>query len=226
MELISVFEIILRLVVAMILGAAVGFERERNEWAAGLRTHTLVSVGSALAMIVSTYGYSDVLGVEGFDVDPSRVAAQVISGVGFLGAGTILFLKQEVVKGLTTAAALWSIAAVGLACGGGMYVAAIAATFLMLFVLAGVKWLERRFLNREPVRTMSVKISAESELSVMDIETILARYNIEVRKIAIKASANGGREIVVVFSKFNSRNTLMKMMNEVYRMAGVDEVDL
>ena len=106
------WDLTLRLLIAAALGSVIGIERERLAWAAGLRTHMLVSVGSCLAMIVSAYGFSGVLG-RNVVLDPSRVAAQVISGVGFLGAGSII-LRNEVVKGLTTAASLWAVAAVGL----------------------------------------------------------------------------------------------------------------
>lgn len=116
--MISTTELIIRLAAATLLGSIVGLERQKHEWAAGLRTHMLVCLGSALVMIVSTYGFQDVVGHNGISLDPSRVAAQVVSGIGFLGAGTILFLRQEVVRGLTTAAGLWTVAAIGLACGG------------------------------------------------------------------------------------------------------------
>ena len=120
------FELISRLVLAAALGSVIGFERERLSWAAGLRTHMLVCVGSCLVMIVSAFGFADVLGPHVI-LDPSRVAAQVVSGVGFLGAGSII-LRNEVVKGLTTAASLWTVAGVGLAVGCGLYVPAVAGT--------------------------------------------------------------------------------------------------
>lgn len=112
-----ILEITLRLFVALILGGIIGIEREYRSKEAGFRTHFLVALGSALFCIVSQYGF-------GFDLkDSSRVAAQVVSGIGFLGAGTIIFQKN-VVRGLTTAAGLWVTAAIGLTCGTGMYIAA------------------------------------------------------------------------------------------------------
>ena len=116
-------EMLIRLIIAAALGSLIGFERERLLWAAGIRTHMLVCVGSCLVMIVSVYGFTSVLGPHVI-LDPSRVAAQVVSGVGFLGAGSII-LRNEVVKGLTTAASLWTVAAVGLAVGSGLYVPAM-----------------------------------------------------------------------------------------------------
>jgi len=139
--------LIFRLVLAAVLGSAIGFERERLLWAAGLRTHMLVCVSAALIMIVSAFGFLDILGEADIVLDPSRVAAQVVSGVGFLGAGVIL-LRGEMIRGLTTAASLWSVAAVGLAVGGGLYMAGIAATVIILIILAGFKPIERHYHAR------------------------------------------------------------------------------
>jgi putative Mg2+ transporter-C (MgtC) family protein len=127
------WEFILRIFVAALLGGAIGLEREYRAKEAGMRTHFLVALGSALFMIVSAYGFEGALGSPEHRWDVSRVAAQVVSGIGFIGAGTIIFHKSEnVVRGLTTAAGLWVTAAIGLACGGGLYILAAASTFLVL----------------------------------------------------------------------------------------------
>ncbi len=128
-------EVLLRLVLASLFGALIGLERERKDWAAGLRTHMMVAVGSCLIMLVSAYGFADVIAIDGIDLDPSRVAAQVVSGIGFIGAGAILFSRQGRVRGLTTAAGLWTVAAIGLATGGGMYFAAAITTLIALIIL-------------------------------------------------------------------------------------------
>jgi putative Mg2+ transporter-C (MgtC) family protein len=148
-------EILGRLLLAALLGSAVGFERERLVWAAGMRTHMLVCVGSCLIVIVSAFGFSDILGTPNVALDPSRMAAQVVSGIGFLGAGTIM-LRGEMVKGLTTAAGLWAVAAIGLAAGTGLYVAAIATTVIVLLILAGMKPLEKRYRERTQTRTLTI----------------------------------------------------------------------
>ncbi|MBT2794055.1 MgtC/SapB family protein [Paraburkholderia strydomiana] len=150
-------ELVSRLVLASALGSVIGFERERLSWAAGLRTHMLVCVGSALIMIVSAYGFAEVLTGEHVVLDPSRMAAQVVSGIGFLGAGSIL-LRGEIVRGLTTAASLWSVAAIGLAVGGGLYTASIAATIIILIILAGIKPLERRFITVKQRRQVTMLV--------------------------------------------------------------------
>src|ERR1700691_5589569 len=142
--MLSDWELVIRLLVAAGLGSLIGAERERLVWAAGLRTHMLVSVGACLFMIVSAFGFADILGAKNIILDPSRVAAQVVSGIGFLGAGSIL-LRGDVVRALPPAASLWTVAAVGLAVGGGLYVEATAATFIILIILAGIKPLEEWF---------------------------------------------------------------------------------
>ena len=137
----SNMEMLLRLVTAAALGSLIGFERERLLWAAGIRTHMLVCVGSCLIMIVSQYGFSSILNEKNVVLDPSRITAQVVSGIGFLGAGAIL-ARGEIIKGLTTAASIWTVAAVGLAVGGGLYLAASTSTVIILIILAGIKPIE------------------------------------------------------------------------------------
>ncbi len=128
-----------RLLAALVLGAIVGLERERQERAAGLRTVTMVSLGSCLFTIVGAYGFAN--------TDPSRVAAQIVTGIGFLGAGTI-FLRKDLVRGLTTAATIWSVAAIGMAAGTAQYFVALFTTLLILSVLMVLKPIERRFFKR------------------------------------------------------------------------------
>lgn len=128
------WEFILRLFTAGILGAVIGLDREYRAKEAGYRTHFLVSLGSALIMIVSQYGFQQIIQQDSVSLDPSRVAAQVVSGIGFLGAGTIIIQKQFV-RGLTTAAGIWATAGIGLAVGAGMYGIGVAATILTLIGL-------------------------------------------------------------------------------------------
>ena len=120
-------EIVL-LLLAFVLSALIGIERQRKLKSAGLRTHTLVGMGAAVFTLVSAYGFSTVVGPH-VVLDPSRIAAQIVSGIGFLGAG-VIFVRQNMVNGLTTAATIWVTAAIGMACGAGMPVIAVIATFL------------------------------------------------------------------------------------------------
>ena len=136
----------MRLGVGLVLGAVIGFERELHRQPAGFRTHALVALGSALFTIVSAYGFG------GSTVDPTRIAAQIVSGIGFIGAGTILQHRGNI-RGLTTAASLWSVAAIGMAAGAGMLAMAAIGTTLILVVLSVLDRIEelvRRRLGIEP----------------------------------------------------------------------------
>lgn len=161
--MLSYEQIAFRLVIAAILGAIIGLERERKNWSAGLRTHMMVSVGSCLFMIVSAFGFTEVTHMEGVALDPSRVAAQVVSGIGFIGAGTILFLNQGAIRGLTTAAGLWTVGAIGLATGGGMYFAAVVATSIALFILLIMQPLEKVILKRFKKKVLSIVTHSKLE---------------------------------------------------------------
>src|SRR5437762_11421328 len=159
-------EIGIRLLVATVLSGVVGLERERGEPAAGLRTHALVGVGACLVMIVSAFGFEDWHYSPGM-LDPSRIAAQVVSGIGFLGAGVIIFQRDGgVVRGLTTAASVWVVAAIGLAVGGGMYVTGAVATGIALLILAGLKPLERRVVRRRTIASARLDLVLDAALPV------------------------------------------------------------
>jgi len=145
----NALDLMLRLVIALILGAVVGLERERQERAAGLRTVTMVSLGSCLFTIVGAYGFSP--------TDPSRVAAQIVTGIGFLGAGTI-FLRKDLVRGLTTAATIWAVAAIGMAAGTAQYLQAVFTTLLILAVLMVLKPIEKRFFKRPNEAMVSLMV--------------------------------------------------------------------
>jgi putative Mg2+ transporter-C (MgtC) family protein len=139
-------DLALRLTVGLVLGAIIGFERELHRQPAGFRTHSLVSLGAALFTVVSAFGFS------GPGVDPTRIAAQIVSGIGFIGAGTILQYRGHI-RGLTTAASLWSVAAIGTAAGAGLYVVAVVGTLLILVILSlldNVERFARRRLNLPP----------------------------------------------------------------------------
>lgn len=141
---IDYWELTIRVIIAVALGGAIGLERELGEHAAGFRTHILVCLGSALIMMLSSYGFSAFIYETNVRMDPARLAAQVISGIGFLGAGTILRTGMTV-SGLTTAASLWVVAAIGLAVGAGFYYGAILTAFTAFFSLFMLNKLEKKF---------------------------------------------------------------------------------
>lgn len=165
-------EILLRLAIASVLGGVIGLERERKNWSAGLRTHMMVCLGASLAMLVSAHGFHEVLHLKNVSLDPSRVAAQVISGIGFLGAGTIILLKQGIIKGLTTAAGLWTVAAIGLATGAGMYFAASAATVISLIILWVIQYIERKVTQRSEPAELYITTDAEADIADLIKELI------------------------------------------------------
>jgi putative Mg2+ transporter-C (MgtC) family protein len=171
------WELVVRLFIAAGLGSLIGAERERLVWAAGLRTHMLVCVGSCLFMVVSAYGFAGVIG-PGVVLDPSRVAAQVVSGIGFLGAGSIL-LRGDVVRGLTTAASLWTVAAIGLAVGSGLYIEAVSATFIILIILAGIKPLEKWYQSRSQTHDIRLRV----DNGKMSIDTLNNALGYRARRI-------------------------------------------
>lgn len=155
--------ILFRLVLAAVLGGIIGLERERKDWSAGMRTHMMVCLGSALAIIVSSFGFSEALEMDNVVLDPARVAAQVISGIGFLGAGIIMFLKPGFIRGLTTASGLWTVAAIGLATGTGLYIAAVGATVIAFTILLILQPIEKRFARRFKQNLVRVSINPSAD---------------------------------------------------------------
>ena len=151
-------EFVFRLFVAGVMGALVGLDREYRAKEAGYRTHFLVSLGSALIMIISQHGFDGVLHEVGVGLDPSRVASQVVTGIGFIGAGTIILHKQTV-RGLTTAAGIWATSGIGLTIGAGMYVLGISATVLTLI---GLEVLSLLF-KKVGMKSLSVEFSTNNK---------------------------------------------------------------
>ena len=175
--------VLLRLVVAAALGAAIGFERELRDREAGMRTHLLVALGSCLFTLVSAYGFNEFL-VQGGAVvraDPSRIAAQIVTGIGFLGAGAII-REGLSVRGLTTAASLWIVAAIGMAAGAGYYEAAIAATALTLLALWPLRIFAFRMLERFRPEEARIVVELEQGHSV---RPLLDRVG-EVRQLEVE----------------------------------------
>ena len=216
-------QLALRLGAAALLGSLIGFERERLLWAAGLRTHMLVCVGSCLVMVVSAYGFNGVLG-RYVVLDPSRMAAQVITGVGFLGAGSII-LRNEVVKGLTTAASLWAVAAVGLAVGGGLYLAAVMTTVIILVILAGMKPIEE--IYRARMQSCVVEVTAErGAIGADKIKKLTGLRANQIRRIVIEDAETGpGQKVEIALARVSSED-ISRGVDRLRRGAGVHGVDV
>ena len=214
------YEFIFRVFIAAILGAIIGFEREYRAKEAGLRTHFLVAMGSALFMILSQYGFGASLGTPSISLDPSRIASQVVTGIGFIGAGTIIFQKH-VIKGLTTAAGLWVTSAIGLTCGSGLYALAITATLLVLICLETIYF----FLHRFGSRNISVTISSDDSKKISDILAKMRTDGVEIESYDMKEqpSSNGSTKYVVAMELLVKRNKYQdQIINFMDKFQGVD----
>jgi putative Mg2+ transporter-C (MgtC) family protein len=220
MSMLAHRELVIRLLIAAGLGSLVGAERERLIWAAGLRTHMLVCVGACLFMVVSAYGFATVIG-PGVVLDPSRVAAQVVSGIGFLGAGSIL-LRGDLVRGLTTAASLWTVAAIGLAVGGGLYTEAVAATIIILVILAGIKPLEKWFQNRNQTLNMRLRVE-RGKMSLDTINDALGFSAARISRYVCMAAPDPGFDEVNITIKRLSRDDMAEVVRKLGALPNVRE---
>lgn len=209
------YEFVLRLFVAAMLGGVIGLEREYRAKEAGFRTHFLVALGSGLFMILSQFGFDDVLGhYEQVSLDPSRIASQVVTGIGFIGAGTIIFQKH-VVRGLTTAAGLWVTSAIGMTAGAGMYVLSIATTVLVLLCLEALYFILQHF----GTRNITVTFSTPKE---ENIQPVLQRLRdkeiiIDSYEMTRKDTSSGHHFVVTMEMKFKRKrykNHLLNFMAE------------
>ncbi|KKO50845.1 MgtC/SapB family protein [Paenibacillus sp. DMB20] len=175
--------ICLRLLLALVLGGIIGFEREMNQHAAGFRTNILVCIGSSLIMLLSIYGFNAFIDEPNVRIDPARLAAQVISGIGFLGAGTIIRTGMSV-KGLTTAATLWVMAAIGLAVGAGFYLPAILTCGLVFVSLQVLNKIELRYLVANKALLVEVTCSGGPD-TLGTISKQLIAERVEIRNMNV-----------------------------------------
>ncbi|MYT30014.1 MULTISPECIES: MgtC/SapB family protein [unclassified Streptomyces] len=150
------------LAIALLLSSLIGLEREARQKSAGLRTHTLVGVGSALFMEVSIHGFGALLGTDGVALDPSRVAAQVVSGIGFIGGG-LIFVRKDAVRGLTTAATIWLTCAIGMACGGGLPLLGIGATAAHFLIVRGFSVVSERITSGPSFDRVELRLTYQAQ---------------------------------------------------------------
>lgn len=170
-----------KLCLSLVLGSIVGLERKRKGQTAGLRTFALISMGATLAMLISIYVPQVYLGLK--NGDPGRIAAQVVSGIGFLGAGAIIQMKGSV-RGLTTAAGIWMVAAIGLAVGMGMYVISILATMLILFILVPLERFEHRIKVGASSRIIRMKVGCVVE-ELDDYREVFKKHKIHLSNVFV-----------------------------------------
>lgn len=213
-------EFFLRLVLAGICGFLIGFERKNRLKEAGVRTHILVALGAALIMIVSKYGFLDVL--PGLSYDPTRIAAQIVSGIGFLGAGMI-FLRRQAISGLTTAAGIWTTAGIGMAIGARLYIIGIAATILVLIVQV-LLHRKRRWFGL-PVTEQIAVIVSEDAAALAFIQDAFAANRIEI--INLKATKQGnGLVDVALYVKLPQGFAVSSLMDMLKNNPHVKSIEL
>ena len=187
----------MRLAAAAALGGVIGIERELREREAGFRTHMLVSVGAALFTLVSAYAWTDFAfsQASGVTFDPTRIAAQIVTGIGFIGAGAII-RQGLTVRGLTTAATLWMVAAIGMACGAGFYWAAVIATAIALVGLGPLRFVSQRIGDRPNRRELEVELDAKA--SAAPVLAALEQLGVSVSSFSIGARGDARQVTCVV----------------------------
>ena len=208
-------EIVFRLLLAAFISGIIGIEREISNRPAGFRTHMLVTLGATLIMLISVDVFAD--------SDPGRLAAQVVSGIGFLGAGTIMRTGNNIV-GLTTAASLWVCAGIGLAIGAGYYVGAIATTVIILIILMSTGLLERTILRK---KYGSIELAAVNRPGIIgDIEKLFASYKISIRSmnvtnVEIESLIDGNSMEIYLLVKMPAMIHLDELYKDIYKVSGV-----
>ena len=204
----------LRLFVAGAMGVLIGLEREYRAKEAGYRTHFLVALGSALMMIVSQYGFMEVLKTDLIRLDQSRIAAQVVSGIGFIGAGTII-LQKQIVRGLTTAAGIWATSGIGLAVGAGMYAVGISATLLVLLGLETLSY----FFKSIGLRNMMIDFSTDDKEAIKRVSKKFNTRNYVVVSYEMTEAYTNGKNVyhvsmVVKAKRINEEGLLLMFLQD------------
>jgi putative Mg2+ transporter-C (MgtC) family protein len=212
------YEIILRILVGAALGAVIGLERERNDQPAGLRTHMILVIGATLAMVLSV-NIGHIYAREGAPFDPARLAAQVISGIGFLGAGAILRYGYTV-KGLTTATSLWTMAIVGLTVGAGYYLVAVVATALMLVVLALLNVVENRFVRTSVSRFIQIEADYHKGL-VKSVRKNIIKFSEQLVSFTIQKHVKNKRLRIQAVARISHDQTLEELIDNLSDIDGV-----
>ena len=219
------YDFIIRILAAAVIGGVIGLEREYRAKEAGFRTHFLVALGSALFTVVSQFGFEQTDGgASHISLDPSRVASQVVTGIGFIGAGIIIFQKHAV-RGLTTAAGLWVTSAIGLACGSGLYFLAFITMILVLICLEVLYFIVRGVESKH----ISVTFSSLSKDMVTEIIDILKNEGLEVKSYHIKHSYNENAthykmNVDINVRRNNFENIIKKILTD-FDGVSIDEIE-
>ncbi|HCC07487.1 MAG TPA: methyltransferase [Clostridiales bacterium] len=212
----TTWEFVRRIIFAILLGGLIGLEREKGNRPAGIRTYALVTTGSCLAMLIGIYTAT------GINVDPTRIGAQVISGIGFLGAGTIMRYGNNIV-GLTTAAGLWVMACIGLAIGAGMYEIAIITTLLIFAILIYIPYIERLFFGKRILFHVSIQISEETN-SMEIITQIIKDHDLDIKSIDINLDKRKNK-IITLSLQANSEIVKIEFLEKIKDIVSIESVE-
>lgn len=213
--------IVVRLLIALVLSGIIGFEREWNNHSAGFRTHILVGVGSCLMMLLSLYGFLHFL--ETYDnvrFDPARIPSYVISGIGFLGAGTII-VYGGTIRGLTTAASIWAVAGVGLVVGAGMYGPAIVATLIILISLVLLNNLENIFHSKK--KHVQIEIVVQDTLKISELMEIIEVHDVKIENIEVERMERNLRKLYIKINNMQSKE-LIVLFEAITKLDSVNNV--
>ncbi len=214
---------LLLLLIAFLLSMIIGVERQLQQKSAGVRTHTLVGTGAAVFTLVSAFGFSNVLGTD-VNLDPSRIAAQIVSGVGFLGAG-VIFMRRDMVRGLTTAATIWMTAAIGMACGAGMPVLAVAATAMHLVAVGPLARLTKFLPSPDRRKLVTVRYVDGSGVLRAILATATS-MGFEASVLGTEVHREGGEQQVRASMRFTGRAPLQHLVLALDDLDGVTGVRL
>ena len=213
MQLETQLEFLVRILLAGICGGIIGYERKSRNKEAGIRTHLIVASGAALIMIVSKYGFSDILGDKGIALDPSRIAAQIVTGVGFLGAGMI-FMRKNTISGLTTAAGIWATSAIGMAIGSGLYLLGIVTAVLIVLVQI-ILHQNHRWLKESYKEELSFVIDRNKD-ALKDLQERLKGLQIEILNVTLTQEQDSYQvDLVVSFPDTYQAAHLLDVFHEV-----------
>lgn len=219
-DTLDVLSIVVRLLLAVICGGVIGIERERKRRPAGFRTHILICLGAAMTTLTSQYLLLEMK----LFTDPARLGAQVIAGIGFIGAGTIIVTKRRQVKGLTTAAGLWTAAIVGLCCGAGFYEAAVVASLVIL--LAELVFAKLEYFIISNAKTFNIYVEYTDSSMLSNIVDTIKKTNAYILDMEITKSTAKNRNLSVVFSmKIPRKVSHQHFMNSIAKIDGVVSVE-
>ena len=209
------------LLLAFVLSSLIGLEREIKLKSAGLRTHALVGLGAALMMLVSKYGFSDIVGLDHVSLDPSRVAAQIVSGIGFIGGG-VIFVRKDIVHGLTTAATIWLTAGVGMACGGGLPLLAIATTAGHFIISTGYTRIVHRVLG--VTNRLNIRYQVGEDVAPR-ILTLCSAHGFAIRSFAMKQEDDDPKVSGMVVRLLGSKSVGL-LAEQMLKVPGVLSVNV